>query len=149
MAKRLALWRLDVQLLCHSIHKPLSVRKEKSMKKGHDNFFCFQKIKTVIEVMLTPHKDTLNTPARHVATNYNKVRWIHRGKIIPDSKVHGANMGPIWGQQKPGRPHVGPMNFFIWDRSQTIKYVTIVWLPRGFLGNTAMSCRTEIRFFFI
>ena len=34
---------------------------------------------------------------------------------IPDSKVHGANMGPIWGRQNPGRPHVGPMNFVIWD----------------------------------
>ena len=34
---------------------------------------------------------------------------------IPDSKVHGANMGPIWGRQDPGGPHVGPMNFAIWD----------------------------------
>ena len=32
----------------------------------------------------------------------------------PDSKVHGANIGPIWGQQDPGGPHVGPMNFAIW-----------------------------------
>ena len=32
-----------------------------------------------------------------------------------DSKVHGANMGPIWGQQDPGGPHVGHMNFVIWD----------------------------------
>ena len=32
----------------------------------------------------------------------------------PDSKVHGANMGPIWGRQGPGGPHVGPMNFVIW-----------------------------------
>ena len=30
-------------------------------------------------------------------------------------KVHGANMGPIWGRQDPGGPHVGPMNFAIWD----------------------------------
>ena len=30
---------------------------------------------------------------------------------IPDSKVHGANMGPIWGRQDLGGPHVGPMNF--------------------------------------
>ena len=28
----------------------------------------------------------------------------------PDSKVHGANMRPIWGQQD----HVGSMNFAIW-----------------------------------
>ena len=33
----------------------------------------------------------------------------------PDSKVHGANMGPIWGLQDPGGPHVGPMNFAIWE----------------------------------
>ena len=29
----------------------------------------------------------------------------------PDSKVYGANMGPIWGRQDPGGPHVGPMKF--------------------------------------
>ena len=32
----------------------------------------------------------------------------------PDSKVHRANMGPIWGQPDPAGPHVGPMNFAIW-----------------------------------
>ena len=36
-------------------------------------------------------------------------------KTISDSKVHGANMGPTWGRQDPGGPHVGPMNFAIWD----------------------------------
>ena len=35
-------------------------------------------------------------------------------KPFPDSKVHGANMGPIWGRKGPGGPHVGPMNFAIW-----------------------------------
>ena len=38
-----------------------------------------------------------------------------RVESIPDSKVHGANMGPIWGRQDPGGPHVGPINFAIWD----------------------------------
>ena len=32
----------------------------------------------------------------------------------PDSKVHGANIGPIWGRQDPGGPHVGLMDFAIW-----------------------------------
>ena len=32
----------------------------------------------------------------------------------PDSKLHGANMGPIWGRQDPGGPHVGPINIAIW-----------------------------------
>ena len=29
----------------------------------------------------------------------------------PDSKVHGANMGPTWVLSAPDGPHVGPMNF--------------------------------------
>ena len=33
---------------------------------------------------------------------------------FPESKVHGANMGPIWGRQDPGGPYVGPMSFAIW-----------------------------------
>ena len=32
----------------------------------------------------------------------------------PDSKVQGVIMGPIWGPQDQGEPHVGPMNFAIW-----------------------------------
>ena len=32
----------------------------------------------------------------------------------PNSKGHGANMGPIWGWQDLGGPHVGPMDFAIW-----------------------------------
>ena len=35
-------------------------------------------------------------------------------KTVPDSKVHGTNMGSIWGRQDLGGPHVGPMNFAIW-----------------------------------
>ena len=38
----------------------------------------------------------------------------------PDSKVHGANVGPIWGRQDPGGPHVGPTNLAIWK-------VTTIW----------------------
>ena len=37
------------------------------------------------------------------------------GKGNPDSNVHEANMGPIWGRQDPGGPHVGPRNFATWD----------------------------------
>ena len=31
--------------------------------------------------------------------------------IIPDSKVHGANMGLICGQQDPGGPMLAPWTF--------------------------------------
>ena len=43
-----------------------------------------------------------------------KFFWSLLLRVHPDSKVHGANMGPIWGRQDPGGPHVGPMNFAIW-----------------------------------
>ena len=39
--------------------------------------------------------------------------WTHK-RHLPNSKIHGANMGPIWDWQGPGGPHVGPMNFAIW-----------------------------------
>ena len=32
----------------------------------------------------------------------------------PDSKVHGANVGPAWGRQVSGGPHVGHVNLAIW-----------------------------------
>ena len=38
----------------------------------------------------------------------------------PDSKVHRANMGPIWSRQDPGGPHVGPMNFVIWEYQHSL-----------------------------
>ena len=55
----------------------------------------------------------------------------------PDSKVHGANMGPIWGRQDPGGPHVGPMNFDIWViTSQFFSKVgtTLPMITRGKYG---------------
>ena len=33
---------------------------------------------------------------------------------FPDSKVHGANMGPTWVLSAPDEPHVGLMNLAIW-----------------------------------
>ena len=35
-------------------------------------------------------------------------------KGATDSKVHGANMGPIWSWKDPGGPHNGPINFAVW-----------------------------------
>ena len=44
-----------------------------------------------------------------------KFGLFHHCEMNPDSKVPGANMGPIWGRQDPGGPHVDPMNFAIWE----------------------------------
>ena len=49
-----------------------------------------------------------------------------------DSKVHGVNMGPIWGRQDPGGPHVGPMNSAIWEEQQSMEpqdYLSgLIWI---------------------
>ena len=37
-----------------------------------------------------------------------------RNLLFPDSKVHAANMGPTWGQQDPGGPHMGHVNLASW-----------------------------------
>ena len=47
------------------------------------------------------------------ATKY-RCLWLARMVIVsPDSKVHGANMGPTWVLSAPDGPHVGPMNIAI------------------------------------
>ena len=44
-----------------------------------------------------------------------KVRYQLAMEPIPDSKVHGANMGPTWVLPAPDVPHFGPMNLSIRD----------------------------------
>ena len=48
-------------------------------------------------------------------------------KMSPDSKVHVANMGPIWGRQDPGGPQVGPMNYAIWVVRKMV--AILLWPP--------------------
>ena len=43
-----------------------------------------------------------------------------------DSKVHGANIGPIRGWQDPGGPHVSPINFAIWDYFEFPTHSTVL-----------------------
>ena len=61
-----------------------------------------------------------------------EVRWLQI-QCYPDSNVHGANMGPIWGRQDPGGPHVGPMKLAIWvvicqHSSRHVQYMHILCL---------------------
>ena len=53
---------------------------------------------------------------------------------IPDSKVHGANMGPIWGQQDQGGPHVDQMNFAIWDSTEKWQNRSSQWKWLHYVG---------------
>ena len=43
------------------------------------------------------------------------------GRQYPDSKIHLANMSPIWVLSAPDGPHVGPMNLAI----------RVISLPKG------------------
>ena len=43
--------------------------------------------------------------------------------VFPDSKVHGANMGPTWVLPAPDGSHAGPMNLAI--RVVTLLHVSI------------------------
>ena len=47
--------------------------------------------------------------------------------LIPDSKVHGANMGPTWVLSAPDGPHVGPMNLVNRDITQSISHRISIW----------------------
>ena len=49
----------------------------------------------------------------HINANKSLFSWTMFLNYNPGGKVHGANMGPIWGQQDLGGSHIGPMNFAI------------------------------------
>ena len=47
----------------------------------------------------------------------------------PDSKVHGANIGPTWILSAPDGPHVGPVNLATWE----IIYIVSVIMVNHYL----------------
>ena len=51
--------------------------------------------------------------------------------FYPDSKVHGANLGPTWVLSAPGGPHVCLMNLAIWVRNmlQLVSLKIRVYVP--------------------
>ena len=60
-------------------------------------------------------RQSLNISCTCIVSHFEKKwRLVCEDRIYPDSKVHGTNMGPTWGWQDPGGPHVSPMNRAIW-----------------------------------
>ena len=80
----------------------------------------------------------------HYCKQYNIATLGHQITFIsymyPDSKVHGAIMGPIWGQHDPGGPHVGPMNFAIWVITQAEKYRILLIVCTEHSRHTGACC---------
>ena len=81
----------------------------------------------IVIAMIVPYHECLTVFPYHLLF-YGKgliryLQLIHDGdtrltresNITPDSKVHVANMGPTWVLSVPGGPHVGHMNFAIWN----------------------------------
>ena len=73
----------------------------------HQHEACVNVISSMIVIMWFKIKE----PVCAMDPKHIVAWWV----INPDSKVHGANMGPIWGRQNLGGPHVSPMNLAIWE----------------------------------
>ena len=69
----------------------------------------------------------------------HKSSFTNTGAIIPDSKVHGANMGPTWVLSAPDGPHVGPMNIAIMDVNHMIGYRKTSNIRRTLVGNKIVN----------
>ena len=76
-----------------------------SLKKIHFiSFFVFWKMAAILS-----RPQCVNT----ILALVQIMAWCWPAKIHPDSKVHGAKMGPTWVLSTPDGPHVGPMNLAI------------------------------------
>ena len=84
--------------LCHQLHWKLS---QWQLPVQAATKFSFR-----FGILHSSHENPFDTISAAVQRHWTQ--------NCPDSKVHGANTGPIWGRQDPGGPHVGPMNFAIW-----------------------------------
>ena len=88
---------------------------------------CLTHVYNVTALELSHHPTLVPVVATDACLAANTVRpsafirlcWL---QSHPDSKVHGANMGPTWGRQVPGGPQVGPMNLVIWAGMFSSKY---------------------------
>ena len=64
-------------------------------------------------------------PVRNYVCNQIWITEALRVEVTyPDSMVHGAHTGPIWGRQDPDGPNVGPINFAIWIISMSGAYAS-------------------------
>ena len=66
--------------------------------------------------VVSPHIGTVTRKCFHLMRHYEPDRE------IPDSKIHGANMGPTWVLLAPDGPHVGPMHFAIRERTAEVDH---------------------------
>ena len=82
--------------------------KDTTLLKSVSRKLIHKAIKSLNTIDVITHANTLISVVHYLNHRWNCGMCDH-----PDSKIHGANMGPIWGRQDPGGPHVGLLNFAI------------------------------------
>ena len=65
-------------------------------------------------------------------------------KANPDSKVHGANMGPTWVLSAPDGPHVGPMNLAIGESLSDISQYWRLWALVDLLWSCIFGAHDDV-----
>ena len=100
----------NIKQLCEVLRHPFAINTYNIANNYIYFFFCFEKQ----EIRLWDFR--LQTGCGYVD------RRLLLGLLLPSchlaaivGAIPWANMGPIWGQQDPGGPHIGPMNLAIWD----------------------------------
>ena len=73
--------------------------------------------------------------------SHNKYIWLIGVLTHPGSN---ANMGPTWGRQDPGWPHVGPVNLTIWVSNAKGQEDTLHLQRLLSLAETLISHRKEM-----
>ena len=101
-------WELSVQTSTH-------IRCENNVRRClgtyvwiHTHTYAQQTYLTNIQQMLQRH-----VSSRGGFTLPKGISVSGCNPIYPESKVHGASMGPTWVLLAPDGPHVGPMNLAI------------------------------------
>ena len=99
------------------------LKEIKTSTYKHVNTVClFIRLLDIMEVVTNPAPLLLLQIFTHVSWRFQWLKW----QNIPDSKVHGVNMGPTWFLSAPDRPHACPMNLAIWDAWRLIGVIVIL-----------------------
>ena len=94
-----------IELLCYLLCSPENICNHREVNVTHKRRWAWRSPSLVRTSHTCLH---CTATASHCTSGDLKV-------MTPDSKIHGANMGPIWVLSAPDGPHVGPMNFTILD----------------------------------
>ena len=108
------------------IHKTLHNITDAEQNKTESGIF--RGIRYDIHNTQSHRNNLLKTFVPQFRQLYVKSHWhtheVNPAQCIPDSKVHGANMGPTWVPSAPDGPHIGPWTFISgWCRQSCLEYI--------------------------